>query len=158
MNSRHPLTAVRFLQPGELFFLVRPTLVSTVLGSCVAVTLFYPPLSLGCICHAVFPEGKGLMGLKYVDQAVLRMVSYFDRRAIPRLDLEAKLFGGASQFGEGGHNVGAKNVSAALLALEQAGLRLAVSDVGGAQGRKLLFNSQSGEVFLKRFRNRRLCP
>lgn len=147
----------RFLKPGELAFLVKPTIVSTILGSCVAIILYHPPQQLGAICHAVFPESKGELDLKFVDQAFTRMLSYFDRRQINHSDIVAKLFGGANMFCQGEKCVGAKNIVAATAAIEQAGLRLSTAEVGGAHGRKLLFNSHTGEVYLKRFRPKGDC-
>ncbi|MBA3014127.1 MAG: chemotaxis protein CheD [Proteobacteria bacterium] len=149
--------AARFLKPGEIAFLSKPTIVTTILGSCVAIILYDPQSCLGAICHAVFPQSAGEQDLKYVDQALSRMLVYFDRRAIKHSQIVTKLFGGADMFCKGNHGVGNKNVDAALRRIEEAGLCLTASDVGGGQGRKLLFKSYTGEVFLKKFHAKDSC-
>jgi len=44
-----------FLGPGDLFFGDRDTRIRTLLGSCVAVTLWHPRAKLGGMCHFVVP-------------------------------------------------------------------------------------------------------
>lgn len=155
-NSLSPAT--RFLKPGELAVLNTPTIVTTILGSCVAVVLFDPQSYLGAICHAVFPKSTGEQDLKYVDQALSRMLASFDRRAINRNQIVTKLFGGAKMFSKDQLGVGSKNVDAALKGIEKSGLALTASDIGGVLGRKLIFNSQTGEVFIKRLHSDEVCP
>lgn len=41
-----------FLKPGEAIVSPNPILVSTVLGSCIAVTMYSPEKRVGAICHA----------------------------------------------------------------------------------------------------------
>ena len=40
-----------FLQPGELWFGDEQTRIRTILGSCVAVTLWHPGRRIGGMCH-----------------------------------------------------------------------------------------------------------
>ena len=46
------------LKPAELFISERPAIVRTVLGSCVAVTMYDRQLGIAAICHALLPEGN----------------------------------------------------------------------------------------------------
>ena len=41
------------LHPGELFVAQEPTLITTILGSCVSVCLFCPKQKIGAMCHGV---------------------------------------------------------------------------------------------------------
>lgn len=158
MSRRHGGTAAKFLKPGELAFLERPTIVTTILGSCVAIVRHHPQSTFGAICHAVLPENNSEHDLKYVDQALTRMLSYFARRAIKRSQIVSKLFGGAIMFGDGVLGVGGKNIATALRCIKGAGLCLTASDVGGRQGRKILFHSHTGSVLLKKFTTHEACP
>lgn len=105
------------------------------------------------------PDSRGEQDLRFVDQAFAFMLAKYVRQNASAKDLEAKLFGGADIFrrdkqapvATAGLQVGRQNVAAALRAIEAAGLRLSVSDVGGGMARKLLFHTHSGEVLLKRF-------
>lgn len=154
MIPRGPLLESIYLKPGELAVAERPALVSTVLGSCVAVTLFNPRLGVGAICHAMLPLAAGRPGFKFVDNSLQHMLQRFERLGVSRTELVAKLFGGADMFQAqqppATQTVGRQNVQAATTLLQQQGLRLVATDTGGRQGRKLLFYSHTGEVLLKR--------
>jgi len=126
-----------------------------VLGSCISVTLFSPRLRVGAICHAVMPQGKADQPSKSVDQSVRYMLEYFRKRKIEPDEIVAKLFGGAEMFTQVDpacniRSVGAQNIRMALENLRIAGIEPAALDIGGQQGRKLIFYTRTGEVFLKR--------
>lgn len=147
------------LKPGELFTSETPTLVSTVLGSCVSVTMFSQQLRLGAICHAVLPRDNGREPgelFRYVDRSLEAMLSHFCRHGITSDGIEVKLFGGADMLAA--HNnrlrgIGQQNIEMALLIIERNRLRLNANDLGGTQGRKLFFKTHTGEVFLKKLRS-----
>src|SRR5512141_2905785 len=44
-----------YLKPGEVVVARDPMLISTVLGSCVAVTMFSPSRGIGAICQSPYP-------------------------------------------------------------------------------------------------------
>lgn len=154
MIPRGPLLESIYLKPGELAVAERPALVSTVLGSCVAVTLFSPRLGVGAICHAMLPLAAGREGFKFVDTSLAHMLESFERLGVTKRELVSKLFGGADMFEvlrpASLPTVGWQNVQAARTILQREGLHLSASDTGGQQGRKLLFYSHTGEVLLKR--------
>ncbi|MFH1914365.1 MAG: chemotaxis protein CheD [Pseudomonadota bacterium] len=153
-----------FLQTGDCFFGVAPTLITTVLGSCVAVTMHVPKMGIGAICHAFLPDSSaGKRGgnepqiCRFVDTALQNMLESMDKVGVPRRDLVLKLFGGSSGIAVRGmeyssYDIGRRNVEMARKLLRFARLELTAQDVGGNQGRKLLFNTRSGEVWIKRLR------
>lgn len=112
-------------------------------------------MRVGAICHAVLPQAASSAPSKYVDQSVRYMLNYFQQHDIATDELVAKLFGGADMFTprapEGKTpSVGAQNIRMALDSLHSADLKPAAMDIGGQQGRKLIFHSHTGEVFLQR--------
>ncbi|MDD2463862.1 MAG: chemotaxis protein CheD [Desulfobulbus sp.] len=144
-----------YLNPGEIVIAEGPATVTTVLGSCVAVTLFSPRTRQGSICHAVLPRGSEREPGKYVDQAVRYMVHIFHEKKITLEELVAKVFGGADMFPQmrgirDQGTIGAQNIQSALSTLEQVGINPAVVEVSGQQGRKLVFFSDTGDVYIKR--------
>lgn len=150
-----------FLNPGELAILEVPTAVTTVLGSCISVTLHCPRLQLGTICHAVLPRGQATEPGKYVDQSLRYMLDYFRQRQVAPRELVAKLFGGADMFTQleargRERTVGGQNVQVALEVLRLAGLQPRAMDSGGQEGRKIVFFSHSGDVYLKRVKRQQL--
>ena len=105
-----------YLKPGEIVVSREPVLVSTVLGSCVAVTMFSPSCGVGAICHAMLPDNGGRdADLRYVDTAlqhIFRKVAGYGGGS----DLVVKLFGGARVLNVGdnessGRTVGEQNVA-----------------------------------------------
>ncbi len=134
----------------------------TVLGSCVAVTMFSPRCRVGSLCHSMLPscrnenpctggcqDGTALCGLRHpADAGVVRKAGDWAREIV------VKVFGGSDMFsgpqGNEHKGIGRQNIDMALTIIEKEGLRLAASDVGGPRGRKIIFKSYSGEVFLKR--------
>ena len=154
-----------YLKPGEFHFGENPAVVSTILGSCVSVTMFHPGSGTGAICHGLLPRcggkkscnGTCLEGFKYIDCSIKRMIKKFDALGINRVDIQVKIFGGSDMFGTGSSDVlsktiGMENVMVANTIIEKAGLRVAAFDTRGNQGRKILFFPHTGEVFLKRLR------
>lgn len=156
MSSAGAEPARIYLKPGDIYFSMRPSVVTTVLGSCVSVTMFSAGHGCGAICHAVLPEGKDPGDTcRYVDSAIKRMLRSFERRGIDPLLLEVKLFGGSDVLPacpqrEAGMSVGRQNIESALKVLEQQRLRVTASDLGGPRGRKIVFFTHTGEILLKR--------
>jgi chemotaxis protein CheD len=44
-----------YLQPGESRMVREPTILRTLLGSCVGIAFRVPRLSLGALCHPMLP-------------------------------------------------------------------------------------------------------
>ena len=134
-----------------------PVLVSTVLGSCVAITAFSASRGFGAICHAMLPENAGRENdFRYVDTALQHMYDKIEQCGVGA-DLEVKLFGGAQvlNIGEGTslkRTVGDQNVAKAEETLKSLGFRISARDTGGLQGRKLFFCTRSGNVYMRLIR------
>lgn len=146
-----------FLKPGELFLSRDPAIISTVLGSCVSITFFAPSVRLGAICHVMLPSGSIEDGFRYVDTTLDYMVEKLRKLGIDAGSCEVKLFGGSDMLladGLGGNRltIGRQNIQEAQRKLDMLGIVTKVSDVGGGRGRKLFFNSHTGDVFLKKVR------
>lgn len=158
-NPYHTDLPLVYLKPGELYFAEKPTLVTTVLGSCVSVIMYNNRLGMGAICHALLPTGSCLDGekFKYVECSIRRMIERFGELGIDRNEIEVKLFGGSdilSSPSPSGRTktIGHQNIESALAIIEAEGLNLVSSDLGGSTGRKLFFYTHTGEVLLKRQR------
>lgn len=149
-----------YLKPGELTVAMQPTLVETVLGSCVTVSLFCPITGISAVCHAMLPTGDD-QDFKYVDSAVTHMVKTLERKGVQLSTLVAKLFGGADMFakcreiGPTRFPVGDQNILKARQILNLHHIEIRSEDVGGIYGRKLLFFSDTGQVFIKKLSRKR---
>lgn len=115
----------------------------TVLGSCVGLAFLWPNGRRCALAHCVLPyapENEGGMGARYVSQAVPSLLTAMGVSRAEIADVEVVLAGGASMFGPGSEllQVGRQNIVAALATLQQFGLRVGYSDLGGYSGRRLL--------------------
>jgi chemotaxis protein CheD len=148
-----------YLKPGEIYVSRKPVLISTVLGSCVAIILFSASRNFAAICHAMLPENTGREhDLRYVDTALHYMYDKIVQDGIGS-DLTVKLFGGAQvldvkQGASVKQTIGDQNVSKAEEMLAALGFTIAARDTGGMQGRKLFFCTRSGDVYMRRMRMR----
>jgi len=144
-----------FLKPGELFLSRKPAIVSTVLGSCVSVTFFQPEACLGAMCHVLLPKGPRDEGFRFVDSTLSYMAERIVAMGIRLERCEVKMFGGADVLLprelEGiRQSIGCQNIQETRRRLQQFGVEPKAEDVGGKHGRKLFFNSHTGDVFLKK--------
>jgi chemotaxis protein CheD len=148
-----------YLKPAELFVAKQPAIVTTVLGSCVSVTLFHQRSGLAAICHAPLPQCRKKQDCtdchaekyKYVACVVPEMIQRIARHCIQTVDIEVKLFGGAEMFANNNINpsVGRQNVESAIRIIAAQGLRVKRANVGGLAGRKIFFYTHTGQVFMK---------
>lgn len=155
------------LKPGKLFVGSGPGEVTTLLGSCVAVTMFNPRLKFAAICHAMLADPDRVVRsideeaepYKYVSIVIPTMVETFRCNGISPEETEVKLFGGANVFGfanekRRGRGIGLNNIQRAKELLHLYNLRISRSHVGGYIGRKLIFNTSTGIVWLKCLKGR----
>jgi chemotaxis protein CheD len=144
-----------YLHPGQLFASDEPTVVTTVLGSCVSVCLWDRTSQVGGINHYVLPHllPSDLSSPRFADFAMRDLVRRLLDFGVRRGSLEAKVFGGAglSQMSArpGRRHLGEQNVSRALAVLEEERIPVVASDTGGSRGRKLMFRTDDGTVWLK---------
>ncbi|MCK5227081.1 MAG: chemotaxis protein CheD [Desulfobulbaceae bacterium] len=145
------------LKPGELYVAREPTLIQSILGSCVAVCLYHPRLQAGAMCHAVLPywyENPTKGPTCFVDGAVDYMMRKVLARGGQPSDLVAKLFGGAdvtkvdktSQM----PTIGVQNLAAAKACLQKYDLSVFSEKTGGKKGYKVYFDSSTGKVRLRK--------
>jgi chemotaxis protein CheD len=147
-----------YLYPGALFADPRPHMVTTILGSCVAVCLWDPVLKIGGINHYLLPlwNGEGLPTPKYGNVAIEKLIENMLNMGSCKKDLIAKVFGGATLWENtaGLMRVGDRNVVLARELLQEHRIAIISSDVQGNTGRKIIFNAETGTVFLRRHRSR----
>jgi chemotaxis protein CheD len=134
---------------GQAVFAAEPSRLTTILGSCVAVTLYSVRRRLGMLSHIVLPKSRNAAEnpAKYADTAIPHMLSTFQCEGIRPKDLTAKIVGGACMFGNGQiSRIGECNVQAAVLALENVGICIAGRDAGGNCGRRISFDLATGVI------------
>ncbi|MDR3460045.1 MAG: chemotaxis protein CheD [Verrucomicrobiae bacterium] len=158
MKLPGPPIPQRHLQPGELLITQEPQWVITLLGSCVAVTMFHAGTRLAGICHAMLPRphDKDSPGpaSRYVSEVVPAMAAQFLKFGIRPAEVEVKMFGGGNVIVLGGEvheqrMIGSANVAMARQTLQAARFQIRAENVGGQRGSKIAFNAGTGEVLHK---------
>jgi len=143
-----------YLYPGAIFVPRQRHLVTTVLGSCVSVCLWHADARVGGINHYLLPlwNGDGLPTPKYGNVAIMRLIEKVRGLSGDNGKLVAKVFGGASMWEQstGALAVGERNVELALRILDEQKIKVAGQDVHGGMGRKIIFDTETGSVLLKR--------
>ena len=141
-----------FLFPGTIFADSHQYLISTVLGSCVAVCLWDHVLRRGGMNHMMLPlwNGEGLATPKYGNIAMEKLLSKMLSMGCRREHLVAKVFGGGNVSGTGIEvfMIGDRNITLAMQMLEEFRIPVAAKDVGGRVGRKIIMNSETGVVMV----------
>lgn len=142
-----------FIHVGEIHIDASPMAISTILGSCVAVCLYDPTLQIGGMNHYLLPfwNNNGLQSPKYGNISIPLLIKKMLKKGSCIENLEAKIFGGASLniTTSKGMMIGEKNISVAQEILQEYKIKITAQDVGGSNGRKILFNLDKGKVLLK---------
>lgn len=149
-----------FLQPGDLWFGDHNTRIRTILGSCVAVTLWHPTRLIGGMCHYMLPSrvrppGSAPDG-RYADEAMEALLNDIRKLHARPEEFEAKLFGGGRMFHHAfcdgkkcGNQVQERNVSSGRELVAGYGFKVKGEHLGGHGHRQVIFDIWSGHVWMK---------
>ncbi|MGE4558431.1 MAG: chemotaxis protein CheD [Desulfovibrionaceae bacterium] len=151
---------IEHLKIGECIFTRKNVLVSTVLGSCVSLTFYHRETGASGMFHSMLPDSSLAKNIRqecnYVNLAVTNILERFKRLGIPPTALEVKLFGGGNTLQakekyavQEDLDIGRKNVEAARLAIASRSMRIINEDVQGGKGRKVVFYTRTGEVWVR---------
>jgi chemotaxis protein CheD len=144
-------------QPGKKIHVIQgehavsndpDVMMTTILGSCVAVCLRDTQIGIGGMNHFLLPEGKaeGLdEGRRYGAFAMELLINEILRAGGRRERMEAKLFGGARMFG-GLSDVGASNAAFAEKFLRDEGIPVVGGSLGGFGARRVQYWPNSGRA------------
>jgi chemotaxis protein CheD len=146
-----------FLNPGEYYFGDRHTRVRTLLGSCIAVTVWHPQRRVGGMCHFLLPRRVATRqsGLdpRYGVEAVMLLLRDAVAADADPSQCRFKMFGGGNMFhgprGSDRFEIGARNADAVEQLFAELGLELDVRQVGGSGHRAVIFDINSGDVWLR---------
>jgi len=123
-------------------------MLTTILGSCVAMCLRDPQSGVGGMNHFLLPEGAGAgtdAGRRYGAYAMELLINDVMKAGARRDRLEAKLFGGGRMF-DSLKDVGMANADFAERFLRDEGIPLVGGSLRGAGGRRLHYWPVSGRA------------
>jgi chemotaxis protein CheD len=144
----------RYVHPGQVIVAAEPVLLSTILGSCVAVCLWDWRRGLGGMNHFLLARQQARAGAspRYGDTAMRLLLTRVLALGSSAADLQAKVFGGASvlpALDASGGRLGGANVELAKHVLEAHGIPVVASDVGGRAARHLVFQTDDGAAWVR---------
>jgi len=152
----------RFLNPGDFSFGDASCQIHTVLGSCVAITLWHPVLHIGGMCHFVLPGRRTHENVTRTDSEpngryADAVIALFQREAAQYgtnlKEYQAKIFGGSIMLRnvtiKKDEMVGLRNIEAALKQLFDNEIPLLFAHVGETGHRRIVFDIKSGDVWVK---------
>jgi chemotaxis protein CheD len=147
-KSGFPVPATYFLKPGYILVPEVPTIISTVLGSCVAVCLFDGTRKAGGMNHFPLPSTKKAeeATARFGNAATLALIGMMLENGSSIRDLEAQLFGGAFHPKTCPSDIGRENIQVAKTVLSRKKIPIVSEDVGGEKGRKVVYDTGSSEV------------
>jgi len=141
----------KFLRPGGFYAGRQSVIAETLVGSCVAVCLYNFKERFGAMNHFLRARPQDMADADIGQYGVLSTRHLVE--AVMRLDPElthyrASVFGGAAvlRTPNADIRIGAANVQAALEILGSARIRVVHQEVGGTRGRRIRFNTETGEI------------
>ncbi len=127
-------------------------------GSCIVLILFDRENKIGGFVHSMLPTPKRLddntPGYRYVNKAIPHIVKEMEHLGARKENLEAYLIGGATIFDSpistSPWSIGARNVLEARNVLTRLDIKIVKEDVGGSEGRSVIFDISEGKIVVKK--------
>ncbi len=143
------------LNVGQMIVVKDPSIISTVLGSCVSICLYSPEKHFSGMIHFALPyqfdHNQDDDPFRYGDQAIPILINELKKICTgPVSSFKAKIIGGANCLvrasGGGFNNIGELNIQMARDILKAHQIEVVGEHVGGEVGRKVLFYTADGRV------------
>lgn len=129
---------------GEIKVSADPLVVlSTLLGSCVAVCMWDARARVGGMNHFLLAEGDGSNAVKYGAYAMEMLINRLLRAGASRDMLTCKAFGGAS-VSTYSSDIGRRNAEFARRFLVDEGIACLAESFGGTMARRVVFTPTTG--------------
>jgi len=149
-----------FLQPGKFFVAQGSCRIRTLLGSCVAITLWHPRKRIGAMSHFLLGSRgqRPVIELdgRYGDEAMLLMLGELARLDVKPMHCEAKLFGGGNMFPQPSRvhspTVGENNGECAHRLLCAHGIQIVSENLFGEGHRQIIFDVARGDVWARQIK------
>jgi chemotaxis protein CheD len=140
-----------------MYFGAEASTIRTLLGSCVAITLWHPQKHIGGMCHFLLPtrtrKPDDSPDGRYGDEALQAMAELLARARTDPKDYHAHLYGGADTMPEGTNlkfSVGERNIEQGWSLIDRLGFQLQGVDVGEDVPRTVTLTLATGEVEMRR--------
>ena len=127
------------------------------LGSCVGIALYDPVSKVAGLAHCMLPDASQIQNntnkAKFVDTAVVTLVSDMLKLGAQRTRIVAKVAGGAQMFAFNNSNekmrIGDRNVDATEAICKRLGIRIISMEVRENYGRTVELFTEDGRFVIK---------
>lgn len=135
------------LHPGEWHFGNDMESIDTLLGSCVALTVWHPQLRYGGMCHFLLPSAPSPSSIPNPRYGIdsLCLLSCSMETQAPIQEYQFGCFGGAMMF-SGNQRIGKSNIHLVQQWLRHQNLLALQTDLGGQHGRKIVLHLDTGKI------------
>lgn len=155
MNHKENLPAQKLVvNPGYVCISKKPALLYAVVGSAVVVTIYDGKRKIGGMSHFVSSESSGKTATTpyCAYPSITSLISEMKKDTDDYSMFEASIYGGADNSEKPGYikDQGRNNIEAANKILSEAAIDIVGCETGGKNGRKVIFNTRTGEVIVAR--------
>lgn len=144
------------VKPGEHYVANEDVVITTVLGSCISACIYDPVMRLGGLNHFMLPAGEADhigSSSRYGLFAMEQLINDMMKQGCQRQDMQVKLTGGGNMM-VGLSDIGQQNIDFILKYIEDEGLNLIASDLGGDQARRVAYFPLEGRMLVNKLDHR----
>jgi chemotaxis protein CheD len=144
---------------AELAVAENPTKLTTIgLGSCVGIVLYDGFARIGALAHVMLPSQSlskdKTNKAKFADTAIDEMLEQMKKLGARKLNIHAKVFGGANMFdgvvhSRGLMDMGHRNVEMVKEELKKRDIAVVAEETGETFGRTITLDTTTGTVHLR---------
>jgi chemotaxis protein CheD len=138
---------------------------TTIVGSCIACCIYDDKNKVIGIAHIMLPENKSSsdnnnLKAKYADTAIKNLLDELVNHGADIRNLKAKIVGGSSIFVNENDtdmfNIGKRNADKVKKLLIDNNVKIISEDIGGRNGRNVIFDPNTFSVKIKSANNERV--
>lgn len=139
-----------FLKPGYIIVNNEDSVIRTVLGNSVSVTIFDRTRKFGGMNHFVFPSTKDKKEAtpQFGNVSVMALCRMMFDLGGNSKTLEAQIMGGAECGDIKDKKLGRKNIAIARKMLKKFNIPVVSEDIGGNRGRKIIYHTGTNETII----------
>lgn len=140
---------------GEYYISIKKEIISTVVGSCVAICLFDKTSDIGGMNHYMLPynTSENNISNRYGITSITNLLRDMEKLGASRENIQAKIFGGGNVLTTANIKrvkVGDLNIAFARKYLSENNIEILNEDVGDTIGRNITYISSTQTVFVKK--------
>ncbi|MGZ3769208.1 MAG: chemotaxis protein CheB [Bdellovibrio sp.] len=139
-----------YLFPGKIAAFKEETIISTLLGSCVAVAIYDPTTKIGGLNHYLLPESASeeRPNMRYGVHAIPMLIEECLRLGAKKSTMIAKIYGGGNviNVSQNQDSIGNKNIEIAERILKSHGISVLHRNVAGDSARTIKMNTATFEI------------